>query len=108
MTTAVVVGPDPNDIGEALEAEGFSVTQTAIGNRPGLEEAGITAADVVVLTDIDQATTIPVAHDLNPDIRVVIYAEGSIPEFAARQTDLLVDPELLDAAAVAAELARED
>jgi hypothetical protein len=107
MSRAVVVGPDPHGLGEALEAEGYEVARTEVGNRPGLEEAGILEASVYVLTDLEQATSITVAHDLNPDVRVVIYAEGSIPEFASRQTDLLVDPELLDPAAVADELARE-
>jgi hypothetical protein len=107
MNAAVVVGPDPDGLGDALEAEGLTVTRTPVGNRPGLEEAGIADADVFLLTDLEQATSIPVAHDLNPDVKVVIYAGGSVPEFATRQTDLLVDPELLDAATVAAELTHE-
>lgn len=105
MTQAVVVGPDESDIGAALEGEGFAVRTTAVGNRPGLEEAGVHEAALYVLTDLEQATSITVAHDLNPDLRIVVYADGSLPEFATRQTDLLVDPDLLGPEAVAEELA---
>lgn len=105
MTEALVVGPDEDGIGDALAAEGLAVARAEIGNRPGLEEAGIHEATVYVLTEVDQATSIPVATDLNPDLRVVIYAEGSLPDFAARLTDLMVDPALLSPSAVAEELA---
>jgi len=103
--TVVLVGPDETGLGEALEAEGFAVSRTEIGNRPGLEEAGIHEASVYLLTDVDQATSITVATDLNPDVRVVIYDSGSLPAFATRLTDLMVDPELLSPATVAEELA---
>ena len=105
MSQAVVVGSDEAGIGDALAAEGFTVRRTEVGNRPGLEEAGIHEADVFVLTDLAQATSITVAHDLNDDLRIVVYAGGSLPEFATRQTDLMVDPELLGVEAVAEELA---
>jgi len=106
MSDAVVlVGPDEDGLGDALGAEGFSVTRTEVGNRPSLEEAGIHEAALYVLTDVDQATSITVATDLNPDVRVVIYDAGSLPAFATRLTDLMVDPDLLGPAAVAEELA---
>jgi len=100
----VLVGSDPNGLTDALESEGHTVTVADVGNRPGLEEAGIHEADVYLLTEMSQATSIAVAKDLNPDLRVVVYAEGSLPDFASRQTDLVVDPDLLDAEAVAEEL----
>ena len=75
-----------------------------VGNRPGLEEAGIHDADGFLLTEMAQATSIVVAKDLNPDLRVVVYCEGSLPDFASRQTDLVVDPALLGPDAVAEEL----
>ena len=100
----VVAGPDEADIADALEAEGHTVTDAPLGNRPGLEEAGLHDADVYLLTDLEQATSIAVANDLNPEIRVVVYAEGSLPDFASRQTDLVVDPQLLGPEAVAQEL----
>ncbi|MHC3380051.1 DUF7126 family protein [Haloarcula sp. H-GB5] len=100
----VLVGSDPNGLTDALEAEGQTVTVADVGNRPGLEEAGIHEADVYLLTEMSQATSIAVAKELNPDLRVVVYAEGSLPDFASRQTDLVVDPGLLGSDAVAEEL----
>ncbi|MFC7133497.1 MULTISPECIES: DUF7126 family protein [Salinibaculum] len=100
----IVAGIDDHDIAAAIEAEGHAVSRVDIANRPGLEEAGILETDAFVLTEMEQATTISVAKDLNEDLKVVVYAEGSLPEFATRQTDLMVDPALLDPEAVAAEL----
>ncbi|WP_276272864.1 DUF7126 family protein [Haloarcula litorea] len=102
----VIVGAEPNGNGivDALEAEGHEATVADVGNRPGLEEAGIHEADVYLLTEMSQATSIAVAKDLNEGVRVVVYAEGSLPDFAARQADLVVDPNLLSSAAVAEEL----
>ncbi|MFB6222250.1 MAG: NAD-binding protein [Haloarcula sp.] len=100
----VLVGADPNGLTDALEAEGYTVTVADVGNRPGLEDAGIHDADVYLLTEMEQATSIVVAKDLNPDLRTVVYAKGSLPDFASRQTDLVVDPDLLGADAVAEEL----
>lgn len=100
----IVAGPDEFDIAPAVETAGHDVARVDVANRPALEEAGIHDADAFVLTELAQATTISVAKDLNPAVRVVVYADGSLPEFATRQTDLMVDPDLLDPAAVAAEL----
>lgn len=100
----VLVGSDPVDIADALDTVGHSATVADVGNRPGLEEAGIHEGDIYLLTEMEQATSIAVAKDLNPDLRVVVYAEGSLPDFASRQTDLVVDPNLLGPDAVAEEL----
>jgi len=100
----IVAGTDDHDIAAAVESEGHTVSRVDVANRPALEEAGILDAAVYVLTEMQQATSISVAKDLNDDLKVVVYAEGSLPEFATRQTDLMVDPELLDPEAVAAEL----
>ncbi|MBX0295094.1 DUF7126 family protein [Haloarcula nitratireducens] len=100
----VLVGSDPDGITDALESEGHTVTVADVGNRPGLEEAGVHDADVYLLTEMAQATSIAVAKDLNPDLRIVVYAEGSLPDFASRQADLVVDPNLLGPEAVAEEL----
>ncbi|MBV0925079.1 NAD-binding protein [Halomicroarcula limicola] len=100
----VIVGSDPDGIADALEAEGHTVAVADVGNRPGLEEAGVHDADVYLLTEMAQATSIAVAKDLNPDLRIVVYAEGSLPDFASRQADLVVDPNLLGPEAVAEEL----
>lgn len=105
MTDVVLVGADEAGLADALEARGFAVTTAEVGNRPGLEEADVHEASIYVLTDLDQATSITVAHDCNPDLRIVVYASGSLPAFATRQTDLMVDPDLLDSETVAEELA---
>ena len=100
----IIAGPDDAAIADAVEAEGHDVAIAPIGNRPGLEEAGVHDADVYLLTDMSQATSIAVAKDLNDDLRIVVYAEGSLPDFASRQADLVVDPNLLSPDAVAEEL----
>ncbi|WP_135830081.1 DUF7126 family protein [Halorussus halobius] len=103
---AIVVGPDPGGLGEALEAEGVELTRIeAYGTRPALEEAGVTEADALVLTEAAGATAIPIARDLNEDVRVVVYADDDLPDFARGQADLIVDPRLLSVEAVAEELA---
>jgi Trk K+ transport system NAD-binding subunit len=100
----VVVGSDPKRMREALADAGHVPTVADVGNRPGLEEAGVHDAEVFLLTEMAQATSIAVAKDINPELRVVVYAEGSLPDFASRQADLVVDPELLGPEAVAEEL----
>lgn len=105
MTTAVVAGTDPDGLGEALESEGAIVVRvTGIASADSLGEAGIDGADLLVLTDMDDATAISVAKELNPDVRVVTYSRDSLPEFAKGQADLAVDPELLGVDVVAEEL----
>ncbi|MXR51651.1 CTP synthetase [Halovenus sp. WSH3] len=102
--TVIVAGEDPYDIGAAIAAEGFEVARVDIGNRPSLEEAGIVDATAYVLTEVQQATSISVAKDLNEEVKVVVYADGSVPDFARGQADLILDPDLFDPADVAAEL----
>ncbi|AXR79264.1 DUF7126 family protein [Natrarchaeobaculum sulfurireducens] len=99
---AIVAGPDEDDLATALEAEGVSVTRVGgIPTRPTLEEAGALEADLFVLTDVDEATAIPIVCDLNDGIRTVVYARRTVPEFVKGQLDLAVDPRLVDADAVA-------
>ena len=103
--SAVVAGSDSDGLGDALEAEGVGVSWVdGIANRPALEDAGIDEADIFVLTDVGQATSIPVVVDLVGRIKIVVYSRDSLPEFAKGQADLLVDPALLDAKTVAEEL----
>ncbi|GAB3691719.1 hypothetical protein GCM10028857_29450 [Salinarchaeum chitinilyticum] len=106
MTRAVLVGPDADGLGDALEAVGVVVTRVGdVATRPDLEEAGIVDAELLVVTDVEEATTIPIATDLNPDIRAVMYDRAALPEFVSAQTDLAVDPELLGPEDVAEALA---
>ena len=100
----VVVGTDDHGIGDAIEDEGFDVSRVDVGNRPGLEAADVVDARVYVLTEIAQATSIPVAKELNPDLRVVVYADETLPDFARGQADLVLDPDLFDPEDVASEL----
>jgi len=100
----IVAGVDEEKVGSAIEDEGHEVVRVDVANRPSLEEAGIHETETFVLTEIGQATAIAIAKDLNPDLRVVVYASGSLPDFARRQTDLVVDPGLLNADTVAEEL----
>lgn len=102
---AIVAGTDEFDIAGALEREGVTVSRVDVANRPGLEEAAVHEADLYVLTEAQQATSISVAKDLEPDLQVVVYAEDSLPDFARGQADLVIDPDLLDPTAVAEELA---
>lgn len=101
----VFVGPD-RDLATALEGRGAAVAQLD-GEATGasLEAAGIAEADLLILTDVAEATAIPVARDLNPDLKVVVFAPDTIPEFVRGQVDLAVSPAVLDAAVVAEELA---
>ena len=104
--TAIVAGPDPGGVGDALEAEGLAVSRIAdVVSGETLREADIDDADLLVLTDVAEATGISVAKDRNPDVRAVVYSRDSLPEFAKGQADLAVDPALLAADVVAEELA---
>ena len=106
---AIVAGPDPDGLGDALADEGASITRIdGVVSATTLEEAGIEDAAMLVLTDMDEASGIPVAKELNTGVRVVVYTEQSLPDFAAAQTDLAVDPALLDVRVVAEELAGSD
>ena len=105
MTKTVLAGPDPDGLGDALEAEGMDVVRIdGIADGAALKESGIGSADIYVLTDVGQATSIPVAVDLVGEIRVVVYSRESLPEFAKGQADLLLDPALFDPETVAEEL----
>ena len=102
---AVLAGPDEHNLADALAEEGFTVTEVdGVPTGESLDAAGIDDATLYVLTDVEEATSIPVAKERNPDVRAVVYDEGSVPEFAQPITDLAVDPNLLDAEAVAEEV----
>ncbi len=106
---ALVAGPDDSGIATALEDEGVSVTRLeGVLTRPILEEAGIVDIDLYVLTDVSQATTIPIVYDLNDEARLVAYAEDTIPEFVRGQIDLAIDPRVVDVSVVAEELSSDE
>ncbi|WP_436924834.1 DUF7126 family protein [Halosimplex amylolyticum] len=105
---AVFAGSDTEGLADELRDRGATVAVVdGVVNRPALEEAGVVDADVYVLTDVGQATSIVVARDLNPDVRVVTYTNDSLPEFVSGQQVLGMDPALFDAETVAEELTTE-
>jgi len=104
---AVLVGNDAEGLAAALERRGVSVTVAeGTGTREALEAAGVADAGLLIVTDVGLSTSIPVALEQNPDLRVAVYARDSVPEFARTVADLIVDPALLDPATVAEELLR--
>jgi len=101
---AILVGPDPG-LGDALESAGVSLARIdGLGTGSALDEAGVEGADLLVVTDVGEATAVPIAKDVNPGIRVVIYAPDTMPEFVRGQVDLAIDPELLAPDVVASEI----
>ncbi|MBP1921793.1 Trk K+ transport system NAD-binding subunit [Halorubrum alkaliphilum] len=104
-TSAVIAGPDEHALGEELAELGVPVSRIeGVVSADALETAGIADVDLLVLTDVEEATAIPVAKELNPSVTVVTYSERSLPEFVAAVADLAIDPELLSPVVVAEEL----
>jgi len=102
---AILVGPD-RGLGDALESVGATLSRiddAATGST--LAEAGVETADLLVVTDVGEATAVPIAKEKHPDIRVVIYAPDTMPEFVRGQVNLAIDPDLLSPDVVATELA---
>ncbi len=100
----VLIGED-EELLSALEAEGASVQRIeGVASGQALTEAGIEGADLLVLTDVAEATAIPVARELNGAVRIAVYAEDTLPEFAQPLADIAVDPNLLSPDVVAEEL----
>ncbi|MFB6123504.1 MAG: CTP synthetase [Haloferacaceae archaeon] len=106
MTTAIVAGPDVDGLVSALERAGVQVTRVeGVVTAAVLDDAGVADADLYVLTDLDEATSIPVAKERNPDVRVVVYSRDSLPEFVRGSADIAMDPDLFAPDMVADELA---
>ena len=102
----IIAGPDIHGLGDALTDHGVETTRIDGDlTRDSLLEAAVADAQALVLTDMRDASAIPVAKDENDDIRIVAYADDSLPEFARGQTDLAIDPDLLGVDIVAEELA---
>lgn len=101
----VFAGDDEDGLAAALETAGVDLARIdGFVNRPALEDAGIVDADLFVLTDVSQATAIPIARELNEELRIVVYGDDSLPEFVSGQEVLAIDPALLGPDAVADEL----
>ena len=103
---AVLHGPDDNDLADALEAADLDVARlTGPTDAETLRAAGVETASYLVLTDVDEATAIPVAKELSSALTAVVYDDDGLPEHVAGVADVAVDPALLDATTVAEELA---
>ncbi len=101
----VIVGPDPEKLAAACKDAKWNVSRVAgRGKRSALKDAGVPSASVVVLTDPDDATMIPLARELNTDVRIVVYTDRSVAEFARHQADLLLDPALVPPSLLVEEL----
>ncbi|ERG93209.1 MAG: hypothetical protein J07HQW1_03268 [Haloquadratum walsbyi J07HQW1] len=101
----LVAGPDENNLAAELMDCGVDIREiNEMLTHESLEAAGLATADTLVLTAMDDASAIPVAKEQNPGVRVVMYTSDSLPEFARGQTDLAIDPALLNATVVAEEL----
>ena len=102
---AVVAGPDEHGLGEELAALGVEIRRIGgLVTGDALSDAGIDEADYFVLTDVEEATGIPIAKELNPGVLAVTYAERSLPEFVSGVADLAIDPDLMTPKLVAEEL----
>jgi hypothetical protein len=99
--SVVVAGTDDHDVAAAVQAAGDTVSGVDVANRPALEDAGIVDAETFLLTEVAQATSIAVAKDLNTELKIVVYAEGSLPDFVRGQADLILDPDLFEPTEVA-------
>jgi len=105
QSLAVVAGPDEHGLGEELEALGVEIRRIeGLVTAEALSDAGISEADYFVLTDVEEATGIPIAKELHPDVLAVTYADRSLPQFVASVADIAIDPALMNAATVAEEL----
>ncbi|MBB6644775.1 DUF7126 family protein [Halobellus ruber] len=102
----ILAGPDDDGLTGALEALGADVVRVeGIATRESLDAAGLAEAHTLVLTEMDDASAIPVAKEANTEVRIVTYSRDSLPEFARGQADLAIDPDLLTPDVVADELA---
>ena len=102
----ILAGPDDDGLAGELEALGAEIVRVeGIATRESLDAAGLAEAHTLVLTEMDDASAIPVAKEANTDVRIVTYSRESLPEFARGQADLAIDPALLTSEVVADELA---
>lgn len=103
-TRVVLAGPDRGLI-RVFEDAGASVTHVSgVITAERLDEAGIEAADLFVLTDAGEATSIPIVREVNDAARIVAYTPDSLPEFALAGLDLALDPALFEPEVLAEEL----
>jgi Trk K+ transport system NAD-binding subunit len=104
VTKVVVVGPSGGLV-EMFRGQNVDVTAVeGIATRDVLVEAGTEDADAVVVTDVGEASAIPVVRSLDESVHVVVYDHRSMPEFVRAQVDLAIAPDVLDPETVAEEI----
>ena len=104
--TFILAGDDADGLAAELASLGAEVVRVeGIATRESLDAAGLDDAHTLVLTEMDDASAIPVAKEANTEVRIVTYSHDSLPEFARGQADLAIDPALLSPDVVADELA---
>lgn len=102
---AIIIGKG-TEIKDALVEHSYDVVVIdGLGTAEALDEAGVEDAALLVVTDIREATAIPIAKDTNPELRVIVYADETMPEFVRGQVDLAVTPDVLSPDIVAEEIA---
>ena len=79
---------------------------TGIITAEALAEASIDRATVYILTDPDEATSIPLAREKNEALQILVYADHSTPDFASHIADLILDPKLFPPESVIAEIVK--
>ena len=104
MTRAIIAGPDRGIEAALTDLDVPTVRLNGLATGESLDEAEVGTAALLVITDVEEATAVPVAKDRNPNIRIVFYTNDSIPDFVKGQLDLAVDPDLLGPDVVAEEV----
>jgi hypothetical protein len=96
MTRALILGPD-RGLEAALSETGVeSARIDGPASERTLEDAGLADTALLFVTDPAEASSIPVATAINPELRVVWYAPDSVPGFVTGQLDLGVDPAIAE------------
>ena len=107
MSQIIVGGDGGTELVGSLREEGFAIDRVpAPVTARALEDSGIGEAAMFVLTDVDEATSIPIARELNAGLDVIVLSRTSLPEFASPIADLVVHPDAIDPSMLVEELAR--
>lgn len=105
MTHIILAGPDEKQLGDVIESAGGTVTRlTGPLTKQRLTQAGIEDTDILVLTDVREATAIVLTREVAPEVKIVVYATETIPDFASHLADFRIDPNALDQGMVVEEL----
>lgn len=97
MSEVIVVGDDTHGLTDRFGEAGCSVSHLEgwpVGSD--LDENGIAEAGALVVTEANLASVIAVAKERNDRVMVVLYSSGRLPPYASAQTDLAVDPALVN------------